>query len=197
MQEEDARPSADEGSALRQELVHQRRLNEKLTRDAVEAQTAADEEDERLLAELNARAEALESAEERLKRTGGELSHRAKTLERREQEVAERERSLAAREAELATKAGLLAREARTIEARAPEPAVERLEPSPEAAVAAQGINLDALERTLDERAEEFPDRVDEWRAYIVFLREFVHADGDLPSTFNTLVREVFRQLLV
>src|ERR687895_231288 len=51
-------------------------------------------------------------------------------------------------------------------------------------------------QHALDERAADFPERADEWRAYIVFLRDFVHADGNLPATFNSLVREVFRELL-
>jgi transcriptional regulator with XRE-family HTH domain len=136
-------------------------------------------------------------------------------LTERERVVAERERALATREDELARKEEMLSRQARTFAARAAE--LDRLQkdleerlpaldaspapvPSPgaeiQSAVAARGFNLDALEHTLDERAGEFPDRVDEWRAYLVFLRDFVHADGELPPTFNTLVREVFRDLL-
>jgi transcriptional regulator with XRE-family HTH domain len=91
-------------------------------------------------------------------------------LESRERALAERERRLDERERALAT-----------VEA---------------AITAERGFNLDAIEHTLDERAAEFPERADEWRTYIVFLREFVQADGELPGTFNPLVREVFRELL-
>jgi transcriptional regulator with XRE-family HTH domain len=133
----------------------------------------------------------------------------------RGQELEERERALATREEQLATKEELLSNRARTVEARvaeldrlqknlearaaaleaAPAPAASP-EPEVEPAVAARGFNLDALEHTLDERAGDFPDRVDEWRAYLVFLRDFVHADGELPPAFNALVREVFHDLL-
>jgi transcriptional regulator with XRE-family HTH domain len=91
-------------------------------------------------------------------------------LESRERALAERERRLDERERALAT-----------VEA---------------AITAERGFNLDAIEHTLDERAAEFPERADEWRTYIVFLRDFVQADGELPGTFNPLVQEVFRELL-
>jgi transcriptional regulator with XRE-family HTH domain len=91
-------------------------------------------------------------------------------LAARERALAERERRLAERERALA------ALEAPTV----PE----------------SGFNLDALERTLDERALEFPEREDEWRAYIVFIREFALPDGTIPTSFNSLVREIFRELL-
>jgi transcriptional regulator with XRE-family HTH domain len=103
------------------------------------------------------------------------LAARERALAEREQRLAERERALAALEADVAARAGAM---------------------GPPAVAAEGGVNLDALEHTLDERAGDFPDRVDEWRAYIVFLREFAHADGELPSTFNTLVREVFGELV-
>jgi transcriptional regulator with XRE-family HTH domain len=112
------------------------------------------------------------------------VAARERALVDRERRVAERERRLveaAQRELELDASHA----------APVPELAGER----PPAAVVA-GFNLDALEHALDERAGEFPERADEWRAYMAFLREFVHADGDLPPTFNTLVREVFRELL-
>jgi transcriptional regulator with XRE-family HTH domain len=102
-----------------------------------------------------------------------------RSLADREQRLAERERALAEREREVAPTA---------------EDGVGELDRP--AAPAERGFNLDALEHTLDERAGEFPERADEWRAYTVFLREFVQADGELPGTFNTLVREVFRDLL-
>jgi transcriptional regulator with XRE-family HTH domain len=107
-----------------------------------------------------------------------EMTLRERSLAERERRLAERERALEERERELAPE---------------PRPSVEeQVEPAP----AERGLNLDALEHTLDQRAAEFPDRAEEWRAYIAFLREFVHADGELPPTFNSLVREVFRELL-
>jgi transcriptional regulator with XRE-family HTH domain len=101
------------------------------------------------------------------------LAAQERALAERERRVAERERALAAREREAAA----------TPDDRS-------------ATVPDRGFNLDELEHTLDERAAEFPERVDEWRAYMVFLREFVQADGELPGAFNSLVGEVFRDLL-
>jgi transcriptional regulator with XRE-family HTH domain len=113
-------------------------------------------------------------------------------------EVAARERALAERERRLADRERRLAeREQREREVRSAAADTEfgpRAEDVP--AEAASGFNLDALEHALYERAAEFPERAQEWRAYMVFLREFVHADGNLPPTFNPLVREVFRELL-
>jgi transcriptional regulator with XRE-family HTH domain len=101
------------------------------------------------------------------------LAAQESALAEREQRLVERERALTALEEVVAARA-------------TGRPAVG----------AEPGYNLDALERAIDERAIEFPEREEEWRAYIVFLREFVQADGNLPPTFNTLLREVFRELL-
>jgi transcriptional regulator with XRE-family HTH domain len=107
-------------------------------------------------------------------------------------EITLRERALVERERRLAERERVVEERERALAHEEPRPAVEeQLEPPVE-----RGLNLDALEHTLDQRAAEFPDRAEEWRAYIAFLREFVHADGELPPTFNSLVREVFRDLL-
>jgi transcriptional regulator with XRE-family HTH domain len=105
------------------------------------------------------------------------LAEQERHLAQRTAALEERERALQALETQLETKADVLAGSAVGDQGAA-------------------GINLDALEHTLDERAGDFPEQEQEWRAYIVFLREFVHADGELPPTFNTLVREVFHELL-
>jgi transcriptional regulator with XRE-family HTH domain len=101
------------------------------------------------------------------------LAAQERALAERERRVVERERALAAREREEA-----VASDDRS------------------STVAERGFNLDELEHAIDERAAEFPECVDEWRAYMVFLREFVQADGELPGAFNSLVGEVFRDLL-
>jgi hypothetical protein len=115
----------------------------------------------------------------------------------------ERERVLAAREAELRKSEEALERRRKALEERERKLEEQPAMTPPESratqeaeAPAAGGFNLEALEHALDERAAEFPERADEWRAYMIFLREFVHADGNLPSTFNSLVREVFGELL-
>jgi transcriptional regulator with XRE-family HTH domain len=171
-----------------------------------------------LLAEVAARERELAERERRLaereRRLAGQEG-RSRALEA-EEGTDKGEEKLAEREQELETRAELLAREVRMHEARAAEldrirkeldqrereldaaatAPVREARAERAAAVAAAGFNLDALEHELDVRAADFPERAEEWRAYIVFLREFVHADGDLPPTFNALIREVFRELL-
>ncbi len=56
--------------------------------------------------------------------------------------------------------------------------------------------DLEALAALVEERAADFPDRVEEWRAYIVYLRDFVGDDRLLPAAFDGLVVDVFGGLL-
>jgi transcriptional regulator with XRE-family HTH domain len=167
---------------------------------------AADTDADALLAEVAARQRSLAERERRLVDREQRLAEKAApqpaaAVESRVLE--ERERALTAREEELRKKEELLERLrvdlekrehalAETAEAPAREPETAQAADVP----AAEGFNLDALEHALDERAADFPERADEWRAYMVFLRDFVHPDGNLPPTFNSLVREVFRELL-
>ena len=145
------------------------------------APAAADTDAGELLAQVAVRESALAERERRVAR-------RAAALE-------ERERDLQALEAQLATKADVVA--GRAVQEQRREWETDAAREAGRGATAPAGINLDALEHTLDERAGDFPEQEHEWRAYIAFLREFVHSDGELPPTFNTLVREVFRELLV
>jgi transcriptional regulator with XRE-family HTH domain len=144
------------------------------------APAAADTDAGELLAQVAVRESALAERERRVARQAAALE--------------ERERALQLLEAQLETKADVLA--GRGIEEQRREREADPPRAARPGATATAGINLDALEHTLDERAGDFPEQEQEWRAYIVFLREFVHSDGELPPTFNTLVREVFRELL-
>jgi len=79
-----------------------------------------------------------------------------------------------------------------------PEPG-RRLEPIPllrHGAAPEGGWNLDRLERWIEERGDRFPGRVEEWRYYIVYMRDFANVDGVLPSSFDRLVWDVFGELL-
>ena len=133
---------------------------------------------------------------------------------KREAELAERVRVVTERERVLARRAGELAARERELERRAtvpsappprPEPVPERepepeLEPEPEPP-AAPGLaggawNLGVLERLVAERESEFPERVDEWRNYLFFLRQHASPDGALPPSFDALVDETFRELV-
>lgn len=85
-----------------------------------------------------------------------------------------------------------------------PAPVPERLEPVQVAEPAAtpppspvEGQwNLDRLERLVDQHGAEFPERVEEWRYYLLYLRDYAQADGSLPRSFDTLVAEVFEDLI-
>lgn len=144
------------------------------------APAGADTDSGELLARVAARESALAEGERR-------VALQAAALE-------ERERALQALETQLETKADVLA--GRAVDEQKREREADAARAARPAVTATSGFNLDALEHTLDERAGDFPEQEQEWRAYIVFLREFVHSDGELPPTFNSLVREVFRELL-
>jgi hypothetical protein len=52
------------------------------------------------------------------------------------------------------------------------------------------------LERLLGERAHDFPDRVDEWRWQLRYLRFHAAADGTLPTAFDGFVESAFAGLV-
>jgi len=135
-------------------------------------------------------------------------------LNARLDQVAKRERALARRAGELAVREQELQRRQGALSA-APPPSTSppRLEPErrpeleteaesqPEPAAsapvaAADGWNLEALRARVDARAADYPDRVDEWRSYLFFLRDHADVDGRLPSNFDGLVLDVFEPLL-
>jgi hypothetical protein len=59
-----------------------------------------------------------------------------------------------------------------------------------------RGFNLGELESLVDAARERFPDRVDEWQAYVFYLRDHADIDGSLPENFRPLVEDVFADLL-
>jgi hypothetical protein len=56
--------------------------------------------------------------------------------------------------------------------------------------------NIWDLERLARAEAPEHPERRDEWAFLFVHLRQFANADGELPTEFDSLVRESFGGLL-
>jgi hypothetical protein len=120
--------------------------------------------------------------------------------------VAKRERALAKRAAELAVRERALA-EGRTEPEPEPVPepgrvvAAELIEHERGPAPAAPSFgsvpqNLDELERRVRQRSHEFPDRVEEWNSYLFFLREHADSAGTLPPSFDSLVADVFGELV-
>jgi capsular polysaccharide biosynthesis protein len=120
------------------------------------------------------------------------VTKRERELARRAGDVARRERSVEAHE-----------QEARRREAPPPAPvAPPAPEPAPQAAPVAvtverraAGWNLNDLER-LVEHQDAPRERVEEWRTYVLFLRPHTDVDGDLPASFDSLVEDVFADLV-
>jgi capsular polysaccharide biosynthesis protein len=86
-----------------------------------------------------------------------------------------------------------------------PDPAPAAVQPEPEPApepepvpVAGDGAwTLPRLERLVDHHGPEFPlERVDEWRYYLIYLRDYAEVDGRLSDAFDGLVLDTFGDLL-
>ena len=138
-------------------------------------------------------------------------------LAKRERQLQERIELVTKRERELAKRAGGLAQRERSVQAREdeerrreavqpapPEPAPEP-EPTRPPAVAPPGVtvarrpagwNLNDLERAAAERRDVPRERVEEWRTYVFFLRDHAGMEGELPASFDSLVEDVFADLV-
>jgi hypothetical protein len=55
---------------------------------------------------------------------------------------------------------------------------------------------LARLEELVELRAAEHPERAQEWRTYLFYLRPFASANGYLPRAFEAMVHEVFGDLV-
>lgn len=128
----------------------------------------------------------------------GSVSEKQGELEERVRGVTERERAVARGAGELAVLRSELERDQERLAASlAAQP-----EPEPEPVVrtdprAATGAwNLVALERLVAEHGSEFPDRVEEWQAYLFFLRGHATMEGVLPPEFDALVEDTFHELV-
>ena len=179
------------------------------------------EERERRIEELEAEPQAAGP-----KRDERELvdEARAAELAERERELAEREEAITGRQRAILTAAADLEQRRRSLEERerelvevtagrssGPRPdevvppsnevqefAERHLPTAPERPSAADGYrwNLDTLTRLVEEGANEFPDRADEWRYTLFYLRNEARVDGALPTKFDSLVEECFGELL-
>ena len=131
-----------------------------------------------------------------------ELGHREAELVKGHQELAEKEARLAERERALAEE------QARPVAAPIPvappppppqpTPIFEPMAPLADlATVETPGRwNLSRLQQLVADHGDEFPARVDEWRSYLFFLQDHADAAGNLPSRFDWLVEDTFRELL-
>ena len=93
-------------------------------------------------------------------------------------------------------------RQERPVEAPAPPPPPPPPPPAPEPETpppprpAMGSWSLAELRRLVEERGAAFPDRVELWGSYLNLLEEHASADGRLPSSFDALVEDEFRELL-
>jgi hypothetical protein len=82
--------------------------------------------------------------------------------------------------------------------APSPEP-VFAPPPEPVPVAVAEGPaerTLTDLERLVRANAGRFPEAVDEWNAYLFYLRDYADASGRLPGSFDALIEEVFGTLV-
>ncbi|MDX6423843.1 MAG: hypothetical protein QOI67_1314 [Gaiellaceae bacterium] len=159
---------------------------------------------------LGERVRAVTERERDVAKGEAALGQRTRTVDDREESLAkrgsalgERVRTVTERERALVRHAGELAARERELERIAAEPAPEPVpEPEPELVAPAELLgpagawNVVALERLVAERGSEFPERVEEWKAYLFFLREHASLEGALPPSFDALVDESFHELL-
>ena len=76
-------------------------------------------------------------------------------------------------------------------------PAPAAAAPAPAAEPAANGrYNLLTLEKLVEEKQHEFPERADDWASYLFFLREHAGADGTVPASFDWLIQDTFAELV-
>jgi capsular polysaccharide biosynthesis protein len=171
---------------------------------------------------LDARSAALDARVKELTQREIGLARRAAEVAKREEKSAARAKELAALATELGEQVDRVqAEQAEIREARVEEPelqpGVARVvaapavsEPAPPTstpAVVAPRVGVDgydstgawnlmALERLVNDRGAEFPDRRDEWASYLYFLREYAAPDGTVPSSFDWLIHETFSELV-
>ena len=162
-------------------------------------------------------AEALAAREAALQARIAELTQREIGLARKAAEIAGQDKAAQSRSKDLERQAAELERQLEEAK-RGPAQIVPVPEPSPPlpepvplraATSAATAIaqlptggeptgtwNLMVLERLVNDRGEEFPDRRDEWTSYLYFLREYAEPDGTVPSSFDWLIQDTFSELV-
>ena len=206
-----ARELEQREAALEARIAEVTRREVALAKHAAAAATAEPEEESDLAqreADLSARVAALTRREVALARRAASITARERELEEaaaapveaapvddtRERELDEREAELAERERELTALAERVAAERDAVPAATP---VVVQAPPPVLDGGVRGAwNLTSLERLVEERAGDFPDRIHEWSSYLYFLREYADADGSVPASFDILIEDTFAEIL-
>lgn len=158
----------------------------------------------RRAAELGEREQRLAEREVELERRLRELEHAAAPqagdapdADERERELAERQRVLAERVAAVAARERALARRHAEVEQAAA--AVEASRRVASAAAEPESVSrwtLVQLEHLVDAAVAREPARAGEWLPYLLSLREHADYDGRLPEAFDSLIEDVFAELL-
>jgi hypothetical protein len=199
--EEHEQDLADRELALerRGEAIAQRERELASAVDEARAATADEGRLARRIAEVTKREQGMARQAAELKQREQTLDEREQTLAERATSVDERDRRLKTRDAgldarahELNTRAERFAQRERELDEREAVPP----EPEPESLQRPGGWTMQELDRAVTHHADAYPDRVEEWRYYLHFLREHTDVDGRLPPTFDGLVAETFGEIL-
>jgi len=194
------REAAEREQAERDAAEREAREREAAGREQVERERAEQEQAER---EARERAAAEREAAER-EQTERERAEQ----ERAEREAAEREaRERAERSSREQAEREAAEREdaERRAAIRAPAPlplepvlaGVPAYRPAGPTNGGGRGHwNLVELERLVEERGGQFPDRLDEWESYLFFLRDYAEPDGSVPASFDWLIEDEFAEIV-
>jgi hypothetical protein len=151
---------------------------------------------------LKKRIDEVTKRERAMARRAGELAGRKAELEARKAELEARKAELEARKAELDRQEAALAKaKAEPVAAPKAEP-----EPPPRAEVEPTPIyedetpagrwNLRSLEALVRDAGDVEASQREQWTSYLYFLREHAESDGTLPRSFDSLVSDVFADLV-
>ncbi len=158
--------------------------------------------------EWSKRTAELDEREQAIAKLEATASERTKKLE---ETVRQKARSLAEETVSLAERNREVAWREKAVKAVLPDPSAASGEPAPEQPrpvgedteeiateppVPAGGWNLNRIERLVEASAGANPARLDEWRYYLLYLREFAEINGTLPRSFDWLVWDAFGDLL-
>jgi hypothetical protein len=58
------------------------------------------------------------------------------------------------------------------------------------------GRGLGDLQRLVAGAHDATPEQIEEWQTYLVYLREYADVSGDLPSSMDWLIEDIFGSLL-
>jgi hypothetical protein len=126
--------------------------------------------------------------EQRLRRREAELEAERQALAEEQRRLRRRREALDEREAKLA------GREAPPETPGSPPP----FQPPPEREPVPEPVgrwNIGVLQRLVEERGAEFPDRLQEWEVYLHSLEPHAEA-GILPPRFDAVIEDVFGPLV-